>query len=116
MHFLGTIVRFIVSAIVYLLVSYIVPGFSIANFGTAVLAAIVVALIGWVLEALFGEHVTRFHRGIIGFVVSALVLYVAQWVVPGMRVTLLGAVIASLVIALVDLFLPVQRPGPAARR
>ncbi|MCL6452007.1 MAG: phage holin family protein [Alicyclobacillus sp.] len=116
MNWLGTIVRFIVSAIVYLLVSYLVPGFQIAGFWSAIIAAIVVSLIGWGVEALFGPRITNYGRGIVGFIVSAVILYVAQWVVPGMRVTALGAIIASLVIGIIDLFIPLQRPGVPSDR
>jgi uncharacterized membrane protein YvlD (DUF360 family) len=42
----------------------------------------------------------------VGFIVSAAVIYLAQVVVPGMHVTILGALIAALVIGLVDLFIP----------
>lgn len=111
MTWLGTIVRFVVSALVYMFVAYIVPGFSLANFWTALIAAVVVALIGWAVEAMFGRAINRFGRGIVGFVVSVVILYVAQWVIPGMRVTVLGAIIASLVIGLIDLLIPIESPG-----
>lgn len=115
MNWTGTVVRFIVSALVYMFVAYLVPGFQIAGFWTAIIAAIVVSLIGWGVEALFGPRITNFGRGIVGFIVSVVILYVAQWVVPGMRVTLLGALIASLVIGIIDLFIPLQKPGVPSR-
>lgn len=111
MNWIGTIVRFIVSALVYMFVAFIVPGFQIAGFWSAVITAIVVSLIGWGIEALFGPRITHYGRGIIGFIVSAIILYVAQGVVPGMRVTVIGALVASLVIGIIDLFIPLQKPG-----
>jgi putative membrane protein len=111
MSWIGTIVRFIVSALVYMFVAYLVPGFSLANFWSAIVTAIVVALIGWGVEALMGPRITRYGRGVIGFIVSAVILYVAQWVVPGMRVTVLGALIASVIIGIIDLLVPMERPG-----
>jgi len=103
---LGTIVRFVVSALVLLFVGLIVPGFYIAGFWTAILAAIVIAAIGWVVERLFGRRVSPYGRGIVGFVVGAVVIFLAQAIVPGMHVTVLGALLASLVIGIVDLFVP----------
>lgn len=116
MNWIGTIVRFIVSALIYLFVSYLVPGFQIAGFWTAIITAIVVSLVGWAIEAMFGPRITNFGRGIIGFIASAVILYVAQWVVPGMRVTVLGALVASLVIGVIDLFIPLQKPGVPSDR
>lgn len=111
MNWIRTMVRFIVSALVYMFVAFLVPGFRITNFWSAIILAIVVALIGWAIEALFGPRITHYWRGIIGFIVSVVILYIVQWIVPGMRITVLGAFIASLVIGIIDLFIPLQRPG-----
>lgn len=106
MGFSGAIVRFIVSALILMLVGYVVPGFSHLNFGEALLAALVIALVGWILESLFGRGVSTFGRGLVGFIVSAVVIWATQFVVPGMHVTVLGAFIAAFVIGVVDLFIP----------
>ncbi|WP_018130773.1 phage holin family protein [Effusibacillus pohliae] len=117
-NFIGTVVRFVVSAIVLLVVGYLVPGFGRLTFFSAILAAIVIAALGWVIERLFGREVSPFGRGISGFIASAVVIYIAQWFVPGMRVTILGALLASLVIGVIDLFVPgnVLRSEPAGER
>jgi putative membrane protein len=102
------IVRFIVSAFVLWVISWFVPGFQIAGFGTALLAALVIALIGWGIEALFGGHISPYQRGMIGFLVSAIVIYVTQFILAGVRVTLLGAILAAIVVGIVDLFVPAK--------
>jgi putative membrane protein len=106
MTLIGTIVRFVVSAIVLMVVGMLVPGFSRMTFASALLAALVIAAIGWVLEMLFGRRISGFGRGIIGFLTGVAVIYLTQWFVPGMRVTLIGAILAALVIGLIDLFIP----------
>jgi putative membrane protein len=108
MNILGTIVRFIVSALVLLFVQAMVPGFRGLTFLTAILAAVVIALLGWAMEAIFGRRISPYGRGVIGFLSSAIVLYAAQWFVAGMRVTILGALLASLVIGIIDLFVPTE--------
>jgi putative membrane protein len=102
----ASILRFVVSAVVLMLVGYVVPGFSRLNFWEALLAAVVIAAAGYVVESLFGRRVSPYNRGVVGFVVAALVIYLAQFVVPGLHVTILGALLASLVIGLVDLVIP----------
>jgi len=42
----------------------------------------------------------------VGFLVSAAVIYVTQFIVPALRVTLLGALIAAFIIGLIDMFIP----------
>lgn len=108
MTILRHVIRFIVSAIVLLVVGFLVPGFAVDSFWTALIAALMIAALGWVIEAIFGNKLSPYNRGIIGFLVSAGVIYLTQFLVEGMRVTLLGALLAALVIGVIDLFIPVR--------
>ncbi|HHP51313.1 MAG TPA: phage holin family protein [Moorella mulderi] len=111
-NWIGALVRLIVSAIVLMLVAFLLPGIGVAGFKGAFLAALVIAILGWLVEALFGERISPKARGVVGFVVSALVIYLAQFVVPGyLRVTLIGALLAALVIGVIDAFVPTELLG-----
>ncbi len=46
--------RFIVSALVLMFVGFIVPGFAPLTFWHALLAALVIAALGWIIEATMG--------------------------------------------------------------
>ncbi|MFC5469051.1 phage holin family protein [Cohnella suwonensis] len=113
MNFLGTIVRFIVSAIVLMVVGWLVPQFSVGGFWSALMLAVVIAVLGWIIEGIFGKRVTPFGRGIVGFLSSALVIWLAQFVIGNMAVTVVGALLAALVIGIIDLFIPVATPYEA---
>jgi putative membrane protein len=108
MNILRHIIRFIVSAIVLLIVGWMVPNFRVGGFGSALLLALFIAVVGWIVESIFGKKVTPFGRGIIGFLSSALVLWIAQFVISGVRATLLGAILAALIIGIIDLFMPLN--------
>lgn len=114
MQFLGHVVRFIVSAIVLMVVGFIVPQFSVGGFWSALFLALVIAALGWIIEGIFGKRVTPFGRGIVGFLASAAVIWIAQFIVGGVSVTWLGAILAALVIGIVDLFIPT--PYDAGRK
>lgn len=116
MSFLGHVVRFVVAAFVLMIVGFIVPQFSVGGFWSALFLAVVIALLGWVIEGIFGKRVTPFGRGIVGFIASAAVIWIAQFIVSGVRVTILGAILAALVIGIIDLFIPVSTPYEAGRR
>ncbi len=105
---LGTVVRFVVSALVLLFVGLLVPGFRVGGFFGALLAAVVIALLGRAVQALFGRRVSPQGRGLASFLVSALVIYLAQFIVPGITVNLLGALLAALVIGIIDAFIPTE--------
>jgi len=104
---LGMIVRFVVSALVLLLVSFIVPGLRVNGFTGALVAAAVIAVIGYAIEKVFSEKISRTGRGAVGFITAAVVIYFSQFIVPGyITVSVIGALLASLVIGIVDSFVP----------
>lgn len=100
------IIRFIVSVLVLMLVGLVVPGFGRLSLVNAILAAAVISILAYLVEAIVGRRISPYGRGIIGFLSSAAVIYVAQFIVPAMQVTVLGALIAAFVIGLVDMFVP----------
>ncbi|GFR38571.1 membrane protein [Insulibacter thermoxylanivorax] len=110
MNWLGTIVRFIVSAIVLMLVGFIVPAFEVGGFWSALFLALVIAIVGWIIEGIFGRRVTPFGRGIVGFLASAAIIWLSQFIVGGVDVSIIGALLAALVIGIIDLFIPVATP------
>lgn len=110
MNWLGTIVRFIVSALVLMLVGFIVPAFEVGGFWSALFLALVIAIVGWIVEGIFGKNVSPFGRGIVGFLTSAAIIWVSQFIVGGVDVSIIGAILAALVIGIIDLFIPVATP------
>jgi putative membrane protein len=111
---LGHIVRFIVSALVLMFVGWVVPNFSVGGFWSALFLAIVIAVVAWIIEGIFGKRITPFGRGIVGFLTSALVIWLAQFIVGGVRVSIIGAILAALVIGIIDLFIPIATPFKTA--
>jgi len=105
---IGLIVRFIVSALVLMLVSFLLPGFAVLTFGTALIAAVVIAIIGFIVENLFGPKISPQNRGIVGFITAAIVIYITQFIVPGMSITILGSLLAAVIIGIVDIFVPTE--------
>ena len=106
---LHTIVRFVVSALVLMLVGFLLPGISVAGFRGALVAAVVIALIGYVIEKMMGENVSPRSRGIVGFITAAVVIYLAQFIIPNyLSVSILGSLLAAFAIGLVDTVVPTK--------
>ncbi len=104
---MGTIVRFLVSAIVLLMIGAIVPGVSVSGFMGAIIVSVIIAALGYIVEKLFGKDVSPKNRGLVGFVTAAAVIYLAQFIVPNLlTVTIIGALIAAFLIGIVDAFVP----------
>jgi putative membrane protein len=106
---LHTVVRFIVSAVVLLIVAWLLPGISVSGFWGALIAAAVIALIGWAAEKIIGKNVSPRSRGIIGFISAAIVIYLAQFIIPNyLEVSIIGSLLAAFVIGLVDAVVPTE--------
>ncbi|MDO7788248.1 phage holin family protein [Desulforamulus aquiferis] len=105
---MGMVIRFIVSALVLLVVSWLSPGFVVhGGFIGALIAAVVIAVLGYIAESLLGDRISPQRRGIVGFVTAAVVIYLAQFIIPNLlTVTLLGALISAFVIGIIDAFVP----------
>lgn len=82
------------------------PGFRTLTFFHALFAAVVIAILGWIVESLLGKNVSPYGRGVVGFIVSAITIWIAQFIVPGMEVSVIGALLAAFVIGIIDLFVP----------
>jgi len=53
-----------------------------------------------------GRTVSPYSRGVVGFLVSAVIIWAAQFIVPAMEVSVIGALLAAFVIGIIDLFVP----------
>ncbi|RXT04950.1 phage holin family protein [Ammoniphilus sp. CFH 90114] len=108
MAWISHIIRFFVATIVLYFVGFLVPGFTIRGLTTAIVTAAVIAALGWIFEAFFGGELSPYGRGIAGFLSTALIIYLTKFIVYGVEVTLIGALLASLLVGIIDLFLPAK--------
>jgi putative membrane protein len=91
------------------LVAYLIPGIKVSGFVGALIAALVIAGIGYLIEMAFGDRISPRSRGIVGFITAAVVIYLAQFIIPDyLSVSLLGSLLAALVIGLIDAFVPTE--------
>lgn len=105
---IGAVVRFVVSALVLLFVSFLVPGFKVGGFVGALIAAVVISVLGYIVESLFGREVSPQGRGLVGFFTAAGVIYLTQFIVASMEVSIIGALLASAVIGVIDAIVPTE--------
>ncbi|MCB2296072.1 phage holin family protein [Clostridium algoriphilum] len=100
------IIRFVVTSVILAITSFLIPGFVIKGLGSIILAAIVISLLDYAVEKVMGVDASPFGKGLKGFVISAIILYIAQYLVPGMGVSIIGAIIAAIFIGILDAIIP----------
>lgn len=100
--------RMIITAVILAIVSFLTPGFSIRGLWSFLFAAVVISVIDYLVEKMMKVDAAPFGKGLKGFVISAVIIYVAQFLVPGMSVSIIGAILGALVIGIVDAIFPVR--------
>ena len=100
------ITRFIASAIILAITAFFTPGFTINNFWTLIAAAVVLTVMDYLITKFTGLHASSFGKGFVGFVLSAVVLYVTQYFVAGYTISWVAAIVGALVYGVVDYFIP----------
>lgn len=100
--------RFVLVAIVLVITSFVTPGFSIYGLWSFILAAVVISVLDYLVELFMGVDASPFGKGIKGFIISAIIIYLAQFLVPNMGVSIIGALLAALVIGIIDAVIPTR--------
>ncbi|AUN13317.1 membrane protein [[Clostridium] sordellii] len=100
--------RFILVAIILMVTSFVTPGFSINGVWSFLIAAVVISVLDYLVELLMGVDASPFGKGIKGFIIAAIIIYLAQFLVPNMGVTIIGAILAAIVIGILDAVFPAR--------
>lgn len=98
--------RLVSAAIVLAITAFFTPGFQINNIWTLIAAAVVLTIIDYLIVKFTGLHASSFGKGFVGFVLSAIVLYVTQYFVAGYTISWMAAIVGALIYGVVDYFLP----------
>jgi uncharacterized membrane protein YvlD (DUF360 family) len=100
------LLRILVTAVVVAIAAFLTPGFTINGLWSLLLAAVVIALLDWLIQKVAGIDASPFGRGITGFIVAAIILYATKFIVPGFNISIWGAIIGALVIGILDVTIP----------
>ena len=99
------VIALLLNAVALLATAYVVPGFKVDDFTSALLAAIVLGVVNTFIKpilSLITLPLTVVTLGLFAFVVNAAVLFIVDAVVPGLTINgwipaILGAIVLSVV-------------------
>lgn len=100
------LIRLIAGFVVLAITAFFTPGFFITSWFSLLLAAIVLSVLDWLVNKITGINAAPFGRGLSGFILAAIIIYVIKFIVPGYSITILGALIAAVIYGIVDAFIP----------
>ena len=107
------LMSWVITTIAVLLVSYLLKGFYVANFATALVFALVLGIVNSLIRPIllfFGLPITILTLGLFIFVINAAMLKLAGAMVRGVSIDGWGtAILASLLISVISSILNVLR-------
>ncbi|MDO5288605.1 MAG: phage holin family protein [Pseudomonadota bacterium] len=114
---LRLLLKWLLSAAALLAVAYIYGGVSVASFGTAMVAALVIGLLNMLVRPILVVltiPITLITLGLFLFVINALMFWAASGLIGGFAVSgfwaaLLGSLIYSALDVLIDMVLEKRR-------
>ncbi len=105
-NFMGLLIRWLIYAVAIMLLTYIVPGISVRNFYSALLAALVLGLVNAVIRPLLillTLPVNILTLGLFTLVINALMLWLVSSIVKGFDVkNFVAAFLGALVLWVVS--------------
>ena len=108
---MGFIIKLLLTGVAVILSSYILPGVHIDGFGSALILALVLAILNAIVRpilVLLTIPVTFLTLGLFLLVINALIILLAEAIVPGFQVdgflwALIFSIILSIITAIIDL-------------
>ena len=98
--------RLVVAAIILGITAFFTPNFSISNWWSLAIAAIVLSVMDYIIVKFTGLHAMAFGKGFVGFVLAVITLYATQFFVSGYSITWMAAIIGALIYGVIDYILP----------
>lgn len=99
----------LINTLALLITAYLIPGFIVANFSSAVVAAVVIGVINTFIKPilkLITLPITFLTLGLFSLVLNVLLLIAAAYITPGFDIQgIMPAILGSLVLSLVSSFL-----------
>ena len=107
MGIVGQIVgRLIAAAVILGVTAFFTPGFTINNFWSLALAAVVLTVMDYLIVKFTGLQAMAFGKGFVGFVLAVVILYATQFFVAGYTISWMSAIIGALIYGVIDYILP----------
>lgn len=102
------LVEWLLNALALLIVTYVVPGFDVEDFSTALVAVLVIGLLNITLGFLMKILTWPFNwltLGLVYLIVDAVIIYLASKLVKGFRIqSFFTACLGALVLAVLHFF------------
>lgn len=100
------ILRFIAAILIFSATIFFIQNFNNKYYPLIIIGSFLVVVLNYIIATFSGIHDSPLGRAIVGFVTFTIIIYVVQFFVPGFFISLLTSIIAAMLYALIESFLP----------
>lgn len=101
------LIKIITSSIILAITAFFTPYFEITTLFSLIVAGLVITLIDYLFNILLGNNLSSKVRGIIAFLVSIVLLYGIQFIIPSYVITLPSAIIGAIIYSIIASHIPI---------
>lgn len=100
------LLKVISATVILLLTSFFTLNFNISASPLLILSALSLVILDYIVATLSGIHDIPLYRAIVSFVAASIIIYMTQFLVSGFYISMITTIIASLMYAVIQYFLP----------
>lgn len=89
------VLKIIASLSIFTLTVFFTPNFSIISFPILILSSFTISLFDNLVTIITGTEKISFGRGIVGFTVATIIIYITQYFVDGYYISVTSTIIAA---------------------
>ena len=106
--------RLITAIIILGITAFFTPGFTTSSIWIIALAVLLLTVCDFTISTFTALFTHPIVKGIIGFVLCTITLYVVQYIVTGYGISWISALLGALVYAIVDYMLPAEEENTSS--
>lgn len=89
------VIKLLASLSIFTLTVFFTPNFSIISFPILILSSFTISLLDNLVTSIVGTDTISFGKGIIGFTVATIIIYITQYFIDGYYISVTSTIIAA---------------------
>lgn len=100
------LIRLLSAGGILFIISFFTPKFNNSSYPQLFLFSIFIVIVDYLVATISGIHDIPLYRCIVSFVSCIIIIYLAQFFVAGFYISMLSSIIAAIMYATIQYFLP----------
>ena len=104
-------IRLISSGVILGITAFFTQGFNILSIWSLIFATLALTLIDYFLVVFTGLQAAPFGRGLIGFFLAVITLYILQFIIDGYYISWIASIFGAFIYGIIDYLIPSNLKG-----